>query len=570
MSLSYADQQSVVIDDNGITVSSVLDPNKILRAINGGIFFSSDSGTSWVTGVTPDGINTSLLTAGQIDVSKITIFSNGSPAFKWDVLGLNAYKQAEDGSYSVDTFVRHDQYGLYGIKGFGSNFVPVGNNDNEKIAYIENNASFALTWNGFSLKSDTNLGFLRITSENDFEVFRTVDNSDRLAIKIGKLRLVGGVPIYGLELYDNTGAVVLSQSDNGYLGLSGMIYVGPSFDSSKVKMGKVQSYSGGVWAVFQAKNSNGDTTFEIRDDGTAILKGTIEATSGKIGGFNISGFSLSSPFITITEDTIKLEKDGTITALFSKNGNKLTGNLDITGNSTVSGKLIVGKITIDAATNSGEGSIFSDNGTSTNFQIFGSGRIVTDSIKLSGSIEIDKYIKLNKAFIFNPSFDISSAAAEGIAKSLNLFIAAGDYLNSSYALEIHDTGLMKAKNIEINGGILGSLFVSGVLTVGTDGIEIYGGATGLIKSKAFDSMNGWSISKDGSAIFNNITARGSIKTAVFEYGTIQAIGGTLLVRPSAIIKSFSSSDNQTFVLTVDSSVGFTVGDRCCVQVGSIL
>ena len=41
---------------------------------------------------------------------------------------------------------------------------------------------------------------------------------------------------------------------------------------------------------------------------------------------------------------------------------------------------------------------------------------------------------------------------------------------------------------------------------------------------------------DGNqAEFNNIVARGSIKTAVFEYGEIQTVGGIVLIRPSSII-----------------------------------
>ena len=45
------------------------------------------------------------------------------------------------------------------------------------------------------------------------------------------------------------------------------------------------------------------------------------------------------------------------------------------------------------------------------------------------------------------------------------------------------------------------------------------------------------INKDGDAYFNNITARGAIKTAVFEYAEIQAVGGIFIFRPSSTIKS---------------------------------
>ena len=48
---------------------------------------------------------------------------------------------------------------------------------------------------------------------------------------------------------------------------------------------------------------------------------------------------------------------------------------------------------------------------------------------------------------------------------------------------------------------------------------------------------GWMINGYGDAIFNNISVRGAIKTAVFEYSEIQAVGGAFLFRPSSTIKN---------------------------------
>ena len=52
-----------------------------------------------------------------------------------------------------------------------------------------------------------------------------------------------------------------------------------------------------------------------------------------------------------------------------------------------------------------------------------------------------------------------------------------------------------------------------------------------------DASKGWAIKSDGDAIFNNITARGAIKTAVFEYSEIEAVGGIFIFRPSSTIRS---------------------------------
>ena len=56
--------------------------------------------------------------------------------------------------------------------------------------------------------------------------------------------------------------------------------------------------------------------------------------------------------------------------------------------------------------------------------------------------------------------------------------------------------------------------------------------------------------KDGSATFNNVTVRGSIKTSVFEYEEIQAVGGAFMFRPSTTIKTVEEDDGD-LVITVE-------------------
>ena len=55
---------------------------------------------------------------------------------------------------------------------------------------------------------------------------------------------------------------------------------------------------------------------------------------------------------------------------------------------------------------------------------------------------------------------------------------------------------------------------------------------------------GWAISGYGDAIFNNVSVRGAIKTAVFEYSEIEAVGGAFLFRPSSTIKSATIVEHE--------------------------
>ena len=61
-----------------------------------------------------------------------------------------------------------------------------------------------------------------------------------------------------------------------------------------------------------------------------------------------------------------------------------------------------------------------------------------------------------------------------------------------------------------------------------------------------DTSKGWAIKSDGDAIFNNITARGAIKTAVFEYSEIEAVGGIFMFRPSSTIREARIPTTTTY------------------------
>ena len=93
--LANASDNSYKLDHNGLTLQSILNPSKRARVLAEGIFFSnsldSKGSPQWKTGLTADGINASLITAGQIDTSLIRILSNGQPNFSWSDLGITSY-----------------------------------------------------------------------------------------------------------------------------------------------------------------------------------------------------------------------------------------------------------------------------------------------------------------------------------------------------------------------------------------------------------------------------------------------------------------------------------------------
>ena len=110
---------------------------------------------------------------------------------------------------------------------------------------------------------------------------------------------------------------------------------------------------------------------------------------------------------------------------------------------------------------------------------------------------------------------------------------------------VFDTG--DDGNIAISGTINAQAGnFDGVVTVGADEsnlakpyitIDGTGNNPTISSSNYSDSAGtGWIIDSNGDATFSNVSVRGAIKTAVFEYEEIQAVGGAFLFRPSSTIK----------------------------------
>lgn len=97
-------------------------------------------------------------------------------------------------------------------------------------------------------------------------------------------------------------------------------------------------------------------------------------------------------------------------------------------------------------------------------------------------------------------------------------------------------------NITVTGTInaTNGLF-SGIVAVGNNDENhvVIDGNEATIKSSNYSGAGGlgWAINGEGDAYFSNVSVRGAIKTAVFEYEEIQAVGGAFLFRPSSSIKS---------------------------------
>ena len=279
LTLAQAVDQSVIVNDRGIEVTDIFNPNKKLRIVADGIYISSDGGLNWTSGFTASGMNANFIVSGQIDTNKLRIMNGSYPSFIWDKLGISAYQIYIDSEDSEDDpnnpsdlapnggLVRFDQHGFYIVPtggdaskfGYDSNGVPWFASsilmedyykDNritwyERLNYIEDNTVISLTWRGLNIKSST--GSVEIGTE--LPAIRIFDNNGGIndpenycRVEIGfKDDGPGGITqrkdwnpglkqgnenLYGITIRDKIGKTVLKTSENGDLWLKENLFIG--------------------------------------------------------------------------------------------------------------------------------------------------------------------------------------------------------------------------------------------------------------------------------------------------------------------------------------------------------
>lgn len=342
LTLANASDNSYVLNETGLSLQSLINPAKKMRAVADGIFFANSNGKDgqpqWKTGITADGINASMLTTGEINTSLIKIFSDGQPSFSWNKLGITSYRvnTTPDGKLEVDnnSFTRLDSFGFYQIDGVGKTDwgedVTFQTDDSgkpwfqawersEALSLIQNNATFSLTERGFRLNVKDGNAYIQLgygTTENDktpYGLYIT-DAEGNLAVK---LQNNGNNTIAGWNISPNS-----LWTDNGmqgfYLSNSGgwMIQAGKQDANFSDVGGDKQTYrrflvgaDGDLWAK------------------DAHISGSIVSTSGKIGGWSIGEEGLSYFDYNGTEEKNSTEAVSIAISTGKYNGSAGSGNV---------------------------------------------------------------------------------------------------------------------------------------------------------------------------------------------------------------------------------------------------
>ena len=185
-----------------------------IKLIGGGIFCSdsvdAEGERIWSTGITPKGINASLITAGQIDTKFIRILSGDQTRFQWNESGLYAFGDdttvsSTNNALNIDTttYVRFNENGL--------------------LFQRKGTELLSLDWNGLRIGAQNNS--VRITSENGFEVY---DQSGNRLVQLGRhyTGVTDSQSQYGLAMYNTDKQKTLYTDQNGNLHLTGQLTIG--------------------------------------------------------------------------------------------------------------------------------------------------------------------------------------------------------------------------------------------------------------------------------------------------------------------------------------------------------
>ena len=310
-------------------------------------------------------------------------------------------------------------------------------------------------------------------------------------------------------------------------------------------------------AGLEIKNNKDESILSMNEEtGDLTITGTINASDGYFSGTinaeqgEIGGFLIKKEVEYIEVDS-PLKQD--LSKYFEKKIKDGTGEEE--GGSIITGESVSYIKTSD--TEIDESKTYYEEKVKENYLISSdenikldglNGIIKAEEIELGIGAKITNYIELEgptvkieektvtdpSAFIYNP------------ATNNGKFIEAG-----AGALKIDSNGKIEAGTIAIDG-------TTSTINIGNNIIF-----DGLKKTL---SSNSWKITPDKSE-FNNVTIKGSIEAASFEYGEVTTVGGILFIKASSAITNVDTNNNTVTINYTkndqDSKGLFSLNDICC-------
>lgn len=299
-----AQNENIVSDSTGITLTDLDNPNNKTKITSGGVFITVDGGVTWKNAIRGEGLSTQYLTAGSINANYINIIDGANTSFRWDHRGINAFSTSQDDTGKVlmvnlGKFVRFDKYGIYGIDG-ETDFAPSDDNGEQDIW---DTAQFGMTWRGFFMKNRSNNGYIEVSNEKDISIYSGVGDAAIDRIKIGRIRGDGTETnpfVYGIRIKDGEGDAVLETVADGSLWLEKNLNISSTDDNYSIQLGYLDLKAEEnlhrtidindnfiVWEDGSMRAKNGTFSGKIEAAGTTIGNLTVEQLIGNGTRFDL-------------------------------------------------------------------------------------------------------------------------------------------------------------------------------------------------------------------------------------------------------------------------------------------
>ena len=224
--------------------------------------------------------------------------------------------------------------------------------------------------------------------------------------------------------------------------------------------------------------------------------------------------------------------------------------------SLTAGSIVIGSTDKLWLNDSADGALNIGGSTKANapFRVTAAGALTATNATIGGSIS-------------GATIDIGGADTTSFHVNIGGDIWSGAAAYADGVFKVSSAGALVATSATVTGAINASSGTfTGLVQIGNSTPHLHlDGANGLLESSTFASgVSGWRIASDGSAEFENITARGTIKTAVFAKSLVLAFAGSQVVAKSAsTVVTDVTLSGTTFTLVVKLQAGaapFANGD----------
>ena len=399
IAMNYSNTNVAIDDVNGIILTNQQPYlNGVygqVKLMGGGIFLSNAidgaGARIWNTGITPNGINAAMITAGQLDVNKIRVFAGDNIAFQWNSEGIFAYKQNEEtGSVDLNTYVRYSDRGLQFVSG--------------------EHTAVDLGWNGLLISTQD--GATQLTGKYGLTIYDGEPENDEETglplnpvVRIGKFEEEDQSIDYGMRLYKQDPETdeyheTLITSNKGQLWLKDYIIVGieETDDAGNINIAGASGVTDGLeGSILDGGDANEDPTVDnvvVYGGDFAGISGEVEATAGKSVRF-WAGDSFDkrriAPF-QVWQDGTLIANQATIKGTIYAEKGEFTGTINATegniGNWIIKdGNLITDGIKLQAKNNDQEAAIIVGDTSNSNYvTITGDGSLTANGAVINGTI----------------------------------------------------------------------------------------------------------------------------------------------------------------------------------------